>query len=106
MGPRDGSQQGIGEKNFRLKRRKEASGTEVSKVPGRKTSVLNTENGPSGRKSAGAHGEKLPSKTPKTGDEDGSQQPHLEKNFRPKRRKQAMRTQDSNRTVICINRIS
>ena len=38
-----------------------------------KTSVLNAENRPPGRKSGRAHGVKLPSQTPKTGLKDGSQ---------------------------------
>ena len=58
--------------DFRLKRRKRVFGTEVGRGTVHKTSVPNAENGSSGRKSAGAPGEKLPSKALKTGLRDGS----------------------------------
>ena len=57
---------------FRPKRRKRAFGTEVCEGAGIKTSVPNAENGPSVRKSVRMQGEKLPSKTVKTGASDGS----------------------------------
>ena len=63
--------------DFRPKRRKRASGTEVCEGAGRKTSVLNVENGPRGRKSASAYVEKLPSKMVKPSLGDGSLQVHM-----------------------------
>ena len=57
------------------------------------TSVPNDENRPPGRKSARVCGEKLPSQTMKTGLWDGSQHGYAEKSFRPKHRKQALRTE-------------
>ena len=85
-------------RNFRPKRRKQASSTEVSRCTGSKTSVPNGENEAMGRKSAGEQCAKLPSQTAKTGLRYGSQQENKEQNFRPKWRKQAFGTEVSRRT--------
>ena len=64
-GHRDGSLQAHRYKNFRPKRRKQATGTEACKYIDSKTSVPNAEKGPPGRKSARVEIVKLPSQMPK-----------------------------------------
>ena len=71
---RDGSLYVCKAQNFRTKRRKRASGTEVSRCIGHKTSVPKAENGPRGWKSACAQGIKLPYQVQKTGLGYGSRQ--------------------------------
>ena len=71
-GHRDGSQSVWMARNFRPKRGKQATGTEVRAYGWQETSVPNIENGLPRRKSARIQGAKLPSQMQKRGVRDGS----------------------------------
>ena len=91
------------EEDFRPKRLKQATGTEVTEGTEGETSVPNDEYGLPGRKSQRMQREKLPSQTMKTGRRDGSHRGCREGNFRPKYLKRGVRTEVSNSRVFPRN---